>query len=65
MLDYAPSYSTKHKVMDGYFWDFEAQLADGTNVESHGSNAGPAGNGRSRLRSLLFDKAEELLNSQR
>ena len=62
MLDYAVSYKPVMQPLDGYAWWFKAQLADGRSVSSHGSIAGPGGDGLNKMQSLLFDRAYKLLS---
>lgn len=63
MLDYGVSYSLPAgmEVLDGSSWSFGARFADGRKVDSHGSNAGPEGDGLNRIQSLLFERAMELI----
>lgn len=63
MLDYGVRYEldSEYQVMDGYWWSFAANLADGRTVSSNGSNAGPGGKGLSRISTLLRERAQKLL----
>ena len=61
MLDYGVSYEPEMQPLDGYAWSFSARLADGRSVSSHGHNAGPGGDGLSRMSELLFGRAYKLL----
>ncbi|MBR5117560.1 MAG: hypothetical protein IK100_02800 [Muribaculaceae bacterium] len=63
MLDYGVSYDVPPEMqpLDGYAWWFKAQLADGRSVDSRGRNADPGGEGLSKMRKLLFDRAHKLL----
>lgn len=65
MLNYAKRYELPPEMqpLDGYAWSFAARLADGRSVESSGSNAQP-GEGLSKIRNLLFDRAYKQLGLQ-
>ncbi len=66
MLDYAASYSldSSIQVLDGSSWSFRATFADGRKVNSTGQNVSPEGKGLGKMRMLLYDKAEQLLNAK-
>lgn len=59
MLDYGISYELPPEMqpLDGYMWSFAARMADGRSVSSRGHNAGPGGEGLSKIRALLFNRA--------
>lgn len=63
MLDYKSSYSIDPsiRILDGEKWSFEAKLADGRSVSTHGRNAYPDGNGLNRMSKLLYERAYKLL----
>ena len=64
MLKYASNYYPDPSVVihDGNAWSFKAKLADGRSVSSKGRNASPDGKGLSKIRDLLFGRAEKLLD---
>lgn len=64
MLEYGVSYSLDPsiEILDGSSWHFDARFTDGRSVSSHGHNAEPNGNGLPRMRTLLLNKAIELMN---
>ncbi len=63
MLEYQSSYSrkTSGRILDGEKWSFEAKLADGRSLSTHGSNAYPDGKGLNRMSKLLYERAYKLL----
>lgn len=65
MLNYKSAYSlkTSDRVLDGESWSFEAKLADGRSVSTHGRNATPDGDGLKRMRTLLYERAYKLLEA--
>lgn len=58
MYDYGYSYEPEFDVLDGYAWGFTARFAD-TAIISHGSNAGPSGDGLRRIREYSEQLAKE------
>ena len=53
MYDYKERYLPKWEVLDGESWMFTAKFADGSSIDTHGSNAWPQGNGLERIRSYM------------
>ena len=53
MYKYKESYRPRMQVMDGWGWTFWAKFADGSVIESHGSNARPDGNGLGKVHGYM------------
>ena len=53
MYKYKDSYRPRMQVMDGWGWTFWAKFADGSVIESHGSNARPDGNGLGKVHGYM------------
>ena len=53
MYKYKDSYQPRMQVMDGWGWTFWAKFADGSVIESHGSNARPDGNGLGKVHGYM------------
>ena len=53
MYKYKDSYRPMVRVLDGWSWSFTAVFSDGTSISSHGSNAGPSGDGLQEIRELM------------
>ena len=53
MYKYKDSYRPRMQVMDGWGWSFWAKFADGSVLESHGSNARPDGNGLGKVHGYM------------
>jgi len=49
MYKYKERYTPMMEVLDGWSWSFSAKFSDGSSISSHGSNAGPKGDGLSRI----------------
>lgn len=49
MYKYKETYRPSLEVLDGWSWFFRARFSDGSSIYSHGSNAGPRGNGLDRI----------------
>jgi hypothetical protein len=59
MYKYKEAYRPMMQVLDGWMWSFRAKFSDGTSISSHGSNAGPKGDGLVRIRGLMTELAKE------
>ena len=53
MYKYKEAYRPRMQVMDGWGWTFWAKFADGSVIESHGSNARPDGNGLGKVHGYM------------
>ena len=53
MYKYKEAYRPRMQVMDGWGWSFWAKFADGSVLESHGSNARPDGNGLGKVHGYM------------
>ena len=53
MYKYKERYTPMMEVLDGWSWSFSAKFSDGSSISSHGSNAGPKGDGLSRIWSYM------------
>jgi len=66
MYKYKKSYLPALDVLDGYSWHFSAKFADGSKIDSHGSNASPGGSGLSRVYEYMKELVKDgvLLENQ-
>lgn len=53
MYKYKEAYRPRMQVMDGWGWTFWAKFADGSVIESHGSNARPDGDGLGKVHGYM------------
>ena len=59
MYTFKERYLPSMEVLDGEGWSFDAKFADGSSIDSHGSNAWPKGNGLGRIRSYMEQLVED------
>lgn len=56
---YKERYLPSVQVLDGEGWSFNAKFADGSTIDTHGSNAWPKGNGLSRIHSYMVQLVQD------
>jgi hypothetical protein len=59
MYKYKEAYRPRMQVLDGWGWTFWAKFADGSMIESQGSNASPDGNGLGRVQGYMKDLIQD------
>lgn len=59
MYAYKERYLPRMQVLDGEMWGFDAMFADGSIIDSSGSNEWPKGNGLSRIRSYMEELVQD------
>ena len=59
MYKYKDVYLPKYEVLDGRSWSFCARFSDGSEISSHGSNAGPKDDGLERIYNYMVELVED------
>jgi len=59
MYKYKEAYRPKFEVLDGSSWSFKAVFSDGSDISSHGYNAGPKGNGLERIVAFMDELIQD------